>query len=248
MAYKKHSVSVIIPVHNEELSIGRVVADLKTLSCLTTKQPLVDEIIVCDNASTDRSAEEALAAGATVVSETTLGYGVACLKAMSELSRNKILAPDLVVFVDGDYSVKSSELPLLLDALIDGHDLVVGDRVPRLQEAAALSPHQRFGNYLASTLIRFIWGKSVNDLGPFRAMKYTSLMQLDMQDQRFGWTVEMQVKAIQAKMAYCELPVTTLRRIGKSKISGTVKGTIGAAIGIFGKIFTLYMAEEAYDF
>jgi len=206
MAYKKHSVSVIIPVHNEELSIGRVVADLKTLSCLTTKQPLVDEIIVCDNASTDRSAEEALAAGATVVSETTLGYGVACLKAMSELSRNKILAPDLVVFVDGDYSVKSSELPLLLD----------------------------------------IWGKSVNDLGPFRAMKYTSLMQLDMQDQRFGWTVEMQVKAIQAKMAYCELPVTTLRRIGKSKISGTVKGTIGAAIGIFGKIFTLYMAEEAF--
>lgn len=246
MAYKHHTVSVIIPVHNEGPSIGRVVMGLRQLSCPLTGEPLVDDIIVCNNASTDDSVDQAIAAGAHVFDEQKLGYGAACLKGISKLTRNESVPPNLIAFVDGDYSVKSSELPSLLDKLIEGYDVVVGNRVADLQEAAALSPHQRFGNYLASTLIRFIWGKSVNDLGPFRAINYSSLIRLNMQDQRFGWTVEMQVKAIQAKMSYCEVPVSTMRRIGLSKISGTVKGTVGAAIGIFGKIFRLYLDESVF--
>jgi len=246
MAYKNYSVSVIIPVHNEGPSIGQVVTDLRALSCPDNNEPLVDDIIVCNNASTDNSVEQAKSAGANVFNEEIMGYGAACLQGIKQLNRNKELKPNLVVFVDGDYSVKSSELPTLLDELISGHDLVVGNRVTDLQEHAALSPHQRFGNYLASSLIKLIWRQDVNDLGPFRAIKYSALMQLGMQDQRFGWTVEMQVKAIQAKMAYCEVPVTTLRRIGVSKISGTVKGTIGAAVGIFGKIFRLYLDEGQF--
>ena len=246
MAYKNYAVSVIIPVHNEGPSIARVVSGLRELSCPDHGGALVDDIIVCNNASTDNSVEQAMSAGANVFNEEILGYGAACLQGIKQLNRDKSLKPNLVVFVDGDYSVKSDELPLLLDQLIDGHDLVVGNRVSDLQEHAALSPHQRFGNYLASSLIQLIWKQSVNDLGPFRAMKYSSLLQLNMQDQRFGWTVEMQVKAIQAKMSYCEVPVSTLRRIGVSKISGTVKGTIGAAIGIFGKIFRLYVDQERF--
>jgi len=246
MAYRAHTVSIIIPVHNEGPSIGRVVMGLRQLSCPLTGDPLVDDIIVCNNASTDDSVDQAIAAGAHVFNEKKLGYGAACLKGISKLARNDQITPNLIAFVDGDYSVKSSELSLLLDKLIEGHDLVVGNRVSDLQETAALSPHQQFGNYLASRLIRFIWRQSVNDLGPFRAIKYSALTQLDMQDQRFGWTVEMQVKAIQAKMSYCEVPVSTMRRIGVSKISGTVKGTIGAAIGIFGKIFSLYMDESVF--
>jgi len=246
MAYKHHNVSVIIPVHNEGPSIGRVVMGLRQLSCPLTGDALVDDIIVCNNASTDDSVVQAVAAGAHVFDERKLGYGAACLKGISQLKRNPESKPNLVAFVDGDYSVKSSELPLLLDKLIEGYDLVVGNRVADLQERSALSVHQRFGNYLASTLIRLIWRQSVNDLGPFRAIHYSALTKLDMQDQRFGWTVEMQVKAIQAKMRYCEVPVSTMKRIGVSKISGTVKGTIGAATGIFGKIFNLYMQESVF--
>lgn len=246
MAYKKHIVSVIIPVHNEGPSIARVVVGLRHLKCPDSGHTLIDDIIVCNNASTDNSAEQAEAAGATVFNEKQLGYGAACLKGISKLSRNHELKPNLVVFVDGDHSVKASELPILLDELIAGNDLVVGNRVGHLQESSALSAHQQMGNYLASRLIRLIWNKPVNDLGPFRAINYTSLLQLDMQDKRFGWTVEMQVKTIQAQMAYCEVPVTTLRRIGVSKISGTVKGTVGAALGIFGKIFRLYLQESVF--
>jgi len=246
MAYKNHTVSVIIPAHNEELSISRVVSDLMRLRCSETNQMLLDDIIVCNNGSTDNTAEQAKLAGASVFDEGFLGYGAACLKGIKQLDREGQSKPDFVVFVDGDYSVKANELPLLLDKLIEGNDLVVGNRVTTMQERAALSIHQRFGNYLASYLIRRIWNKPVNDLGPFRAMQYHSLLQLDMQDKRFGWTVEMQVKAIQAGMSYAEIPVSTLRRIGQSKISGTVKGTIGAALGIFGKVFQLYREEATF--
>jgi len=228
MAYKENIVSVVIPVHNEGPSIAKVIASLKALRSPDNEQPLVDDIIVCNNGSTDDSVEQALSAGAFVIDEDRLGYGYACLGAMSQLNRAESIKPNLVVFVDGDHSVKASEIPSLLDAL------------------AALSIHQRAGNYLASSLIRFIWGQKVNDLGPFRAMKYNSLLQLDMQDKRFGWTVEMQVKAIQAKMKYKEIPVTTLKRIGVSKISGTVSGTVGAALGIFGKIGELYFKEATF--
>lgn len=246
MAYKENTVSVVIPVHNEGPSIAKVVTSLKALRDPDHGQPLIDDIIVCNNGSTDGSVEQALSAGAFVVDEERLGYGYACLGAMNKLNRSESIKPNLVVFADGDHSVKASEVPLLLDALIDGSDLVIGNRIASMQEQAALSIHQRAGNYLASSLIRFIWGQKVSDLGPFRAMRYSSLMQLDMQDKRFGWTVEMQVKAIQAKMKYKEIPVTTLKRIGVSKISGTVSGTVGAALGIFGKIGELYFKETAF--
>jgi len=246
MAYKKFTVSVIIPVHNEGPSIATVINSLTALRCPLNGEPLVDDIIVCNNGSSDNSVEQAQSAGAFVVDEPQMGYGYACLKAMSELTRSNKLNPNLVVFVDGDHSVKAQEIPLLLESLIGGNELVVGNRIAHLQEDSALSIHQRAGNFLASRLIRLIWGQEVNDLGPFRAIKYASLMQLDMQDKRFGWTVEMQVKAIQAKMKYAELPVSTLKRIGVSKISGTVRGTIGAAIGIFGKIGQLYLHETAF--
>ena len=246
MAYKENIVSVVIPVHNEGPSIAKVINSLMALRDAGHDQPLIDDIIVCNNGSTDDSVEQALSAGAFVIDEERLGYGYACLGAMSQLNRADCKKPNFVVFADGDHSVKASELPLLLDALIEGNDLVVGNRKASMQEQAALSIHQRAGNYLASSLIRLIWGQKVSDLGPFRAMKYSSLLQLDMQDKRFGWTVEMQVKAIQAKMNYKEVPVTTLKRIGVSKISGTVSGTIGAALGIFGKIGELYFKEAAF--
>ncbi len=246
MTYKKQTVSVVIPVHNEALSIVKVIDSLNALRCPDSRQPLVDDIIVCNNGSTDDSAEHAKNAGAYVVDESRLGYGYACLGAMKELARSGSLKPSLVVFVDGDHSVKATELPMMLDALINGSDLVVGNRITKLQEQEALSIHQQAGNFLASRLIRFIWGQNVSDLGPFRAMKYSALMQLDMQDKRFGWTVEMQVKAIQAKMNYKEVPVSTMKRIGVSKISGTVSGTIGAALGIFGKIGELYFKETSF--
>ena len=246
MSYKRNTVSVIIPVHNEGQSIAKVVSGLLELNCPYTQQALVDDVIVCNNGSTDNSVEQAQSAGAYVINESKLGYGYACLAGMSQLNRSDDLQPNLVVFVDGDHSVKASELPLLLEKLTNGDDLVIGNRVTCLQEKSALSIHQRAGNLLASRLIRLIWKQKINDLGPFRAIKYSSLIQLGMQDKRFGWTVEMQVKAIQAKMNYAEIPVTTMKRIGASKISGTVKGTIGAALGIFGKIGELYLKEAAF--
>jgi len=250
MTYKKKQVVVIIPAHNEEQCIAKVVQELAELNVDGSEKSIVDSIIVCDNGSTDQTAEQARQAGAHVVKELKLGYGAACLRAMQEISgftnTSSNLMADIVVFVDGDHSVLVSELPLLLDKLINGYDLVVGNRVPSLQESGALTPHQQFGNVLASALIRFIWKQPVTDLGPFRAITYKSLMQLGMQDQKFGWTVEMQVKAIQLGFRYSEVPVTSLKRIGVSKISGTIKGTIGAAHGIFGKVFNLLWHQTKF--
>lgn len=246
MSYKSHTIAAIIPAHNEEQSIAKVVTDLGNLLCPQTQQRLIDRIIVCDNASTDATAKKAQQAGAYVYHEFRKGYGFACLRGIDKLSAGNQTPPDLVVFVDGDDSADANDLPRLLDKLIQGNDLVVGARQTRLQEKNAISVHQQFGNWLASSLIRFIWGEQVSDLGPFRAMRYHSLKLIDMQDQRFGWTVEMQVKVIQAGMAYAEVPVVTRQRIGKSKISGTVRGTIGAATGIFGKIFTLFILQHQF--
>ena len=177
--------------------------------------------------------------------ESYLGYGAACLKGISKLSRSKQLEPSLVVFVDGDLSVDASELPLLLDELIKGNDLVVGNRAAGLQQKSALSIHQRFGNYLASTLIRKIWNQPVNDLGPFRAMKYHSLLQLNMQDKRFGWTVEMQYKAASRKLDCIDIDVPYRRRnAGVSKISGSIKGSIKAGYKILMTIFCLWCGDR----
>jgi len=247
MAYLNKRIAVIVPAHNEAPSITKVITELVALrSPDTASQPLVDELIVCDNASSDGTDVYAEQAGATVVKEFRLGYGFACLRGIDALNRHDVKKPDYVVFVDGDHSVDVQQISRLLDELIKGADLVVGNRTAELQEYNALSPHQRFGNRLASGLIGLIWKQPVNDLGPFRAIRFSTLMRLDMQDQRFGWTVEMQVKAIQAGLSYREVPVSTLRRVGVSKISGTVRGTIGAAVGIFGKIFELYLREPKF--
>jgi len=235
---------VVIPAHDEAPSIAKVVNELTDLE--SEGMPLVDEIIVCNNGSTDDTARLARDAGALVVNEFRLGYGYACRAALRALRYKLEIAPDYVIFVDGDGSVKSDEVFKLLEQLQSGYQLVVGSRENDKLESRALSPHQRFGNLVASRLIQVIWGERVTDLGPFRAMRYSSLLELDMQDKRFGWTVEMQVKAIQAGLRYAEVAVTTKRRIGVSKISGTVKGSIGAGVGIFGKIFTLYWQQAKF--
>ncbi len=247
MSFNNRSVTVIIPAHNEAPSIAQVVSELKELrSPDNHASPLIDDLIVCNNGSTDDTAELARQAGANVFDEFRLGYGFACLRGIEKMHRPGVETPDYVVFVDGDHSVKADEVVTLLESLAQGNDLVVGNRVSDQQEDEALSPHQLFGNKLASNLIQWIWKKPVADLGPFRAIRYRSLMKLNMHDQRFGWTVEMQVKAIQANMRYAEVPVSTLRRIGKSKISGTIRGTIGAAHGIFSKVFMLYLLQPRF--
>lgn len=247
MSYHHQTVAVIIPAFNESLSIAAVVSGLKALRAPQDKQlALVDNIVVCNNASTDDTAKLASEAGAAVFDEFRKGYGFACLRGIEGLQGLGSRAPDIVVFVDGDQSVAVDELVLLLDQIAAGNDLVVGSRVTHLQQSAALVPHQQIGNTIASALIRLLWRVPVSDLGPFRAISYRALRRLNMQDQRFGWTVEMQVKAIQAGMSYAEVPVSSLKRLGKSKISGTVRGTIGAAIGIFSTIFKLYFRESRF--
>lgn len=243
----KQHIAIIIPAYNEALSIAQVVQGLLSLreGCLRSPY-VIDDILVCDNASDDGTGELAEKAGATVVKEHRKGYGSACLAGLRYLANQSFNKPDVVVFIDGDYSVMVDELFDLLAAVDDGADLVVGARRADLQQRNALSVHQRFGTWLASSLITMIWQKKVTDLGPFRAIRYSALQRLKMQDTSFGWTAEMQVKVLQAGMRYQEVPVSTLARLGKSKISGTVKGTIGAALGIFGMIFSLYKQEAQF--
>ncbi len=244
MSFRNLNIAVVIPAHNEQSSVGRVVSDIVALE--HAGQALVDDIVVCDNLSSDDTANVAKKAGARVVKESVKGYGAACLAAINALAGPTRPAPDIVVFVDADHSADISELIELVERVANGSDLVVGSRNNILLQKGALSVHQRFGNALASALIRLIWKQEVTDLGPFRAMPYSRLIELDMQDKRFGWTVEMQVKTLQAGFRYSEVPVTTKARIGVSKISGTVTGTIGAAIGIFGKVFELYLHEREF--
>ena len=234
-------VFVIIPAFNEALNIKSVVTELLELQ--TGFASVVDRVIVCDNGSSDHTDVIAQNAGATVVYESTQGYGAACLRAISELDSLGAKNQDIIVFVDGDHSVKTSELPGLLSAYESNFGLVVGARTSNLIELGAMGPHQRAGNWMASKLINYFWGVCVSDLGPFRAISFEDLKKLDMQDRRFGWTTEMQVKAIQQKMRYTEVPVTTLKRNGVSKISGTLSGTIGAALGIFSTVFKLRFVE-----
>jgi len=221
-------VDVIIPVFNEAESIPRVLADLP--------RQRLRKILVVDNGSEDGSAGIAERAGAAVLHEPRRGYGSACLAGIAELARGETL-PEIVVFLDGDYSDHPEELPLLVQPIVDGEaDLVVGSRVLGRRERGALLPQARFGNWLASRMIRALYGLAVTDLGPFRAVRFRSLLALQMADPDFGWTAEMQVKAARARLRYREVPVSYRRRIGVSKITGTLSGTLRAGWKI---VFTI---------
>lgn len=222
-------IDVIIPAFNEENAVGNVVREIP--------QDLVRHIIVCNNGSLDRTREMALAAGAIVVDETEKGYGAACLKGMAYVKALSV-SPDIVVFLDADYSDYPAEMRQLVVPILDENcDLVIGSRALGTMEAGAMTPQQLFGNWLATRLIRFFFGYRFTDLGPFRAVRYTSLIAMKMTDRTYGWTVEMQVKAAKMKMKASEIPVAYRNRIGKSKISGTIKGTILAGQKILWTIF-----------
>jgi len=221
-------IALIIPAFNEEKSIGRVLSEVPQL---------VSEVIVVDNNSSDNTAAVAREAGATVLHEPQMGYGYACLKGINYLGQ-KSKTPDVVVFMDGDYSDYPEELPKVVGPILeDGMDLVIGSRRKELREEGSMTPQQVFGNWLATTLMRMLYGARFTDLGPFRAITYEALMGMEMEDKTYGWTVEMQLKALRQKLAYTEVPVRYKKRIGVSKVSGTVKGSIFAGVKILGWIF-----------
>jgi len=225
-------IDVIIPAYNEEESIGKVVVDIP--------KELVRDILVCNNASTDNTKSVATAAGAIVLDQPLKGYGNACLKGIEYLKTRPVNEkPDIVVFLDGDYSDHPEEMTLLVNALLEGNDMVIGSRALGDMEPGAMMPQQVFGNWLATNLIRLFYNYQFTDLGPFRAIRYDKLMEIDMQDRDFGWTVEMQVKAAKHKLKCIEIPVTYRCRIGVSKVSGTIKGTILAGHKILWTIFKL---------
>lgn len=219
-------VVVIIPAFNEEDSIGLVLGDIP--------RELVDSVIVVDNASSDATAEVAERCGAVVVFEPKRGYGRACL---AGIERASVLEPDVVVFLDADYSDYPQELGQLLDKVQAGYDLVIGSRMLGKAEPGALLPQARWGNRLAVCLIRHLFGVEYTDLGPFRAVKWSRLMRLKMTDQSFGWTVEMQIKAAKLGFRVTEVAVSYRARVGVSKITGTVSGTIKAGFKILYTIF-----------
>jgi len=221
-------IKVIIPAYNEQDSIGLVIKDIPES---------VQEVIVVSNASTDQTDDVAKKAGATVLRENIPGYGNACLKGMEYVANSKDKT-DIIVFLDGDYSDYPEQLPLLITPIIeDGCDMVIGARDKRFRESGSMTIPQIFGNWLATTLMRLFFRARFTDLGPFRAMKYSSLLKLEMEDKTYGWTVEMQLKVLKKKMKYTEIPVKYRNRIGVSKVSGTVKGAIFAGIKILSWIF-----------
>jgi glycosyltransferase involved in cell wall biosynthesis len=224
----KKIIDVIIPAFNEENSVGKVVREIP--------QGIVREVVVVNNASTDHTRHQAEQAGATVLDEPVPGYGRACLKGIDYLSK-KPLKPHIVVFLDADYSDFPEEITSVIEPLDSGVDLVIGSRALGERERGSMTPPQLFGNWLATFLIKLIYGVKFTDLGPFRAIKYDHLINLEMKDKTYGWTVEMQVKAAKKQLNTTEIPVSYRRRIGKSKVSGTVKGTIMAGYKILYTIF-----------
>lgn len=226
----KPLIHVIIPAFNEEQSIGKVVAEIPKMA---------SEIIVVDNNSDDKTSDVAKNAGATVLFEKRKGYGYACLKGMDYISRlDSAQRPEIVVFLDGDYSDYPSELTKIVAPIIEENiDFVVGARVKELRERGSMTVPQRFGNKLATSLMKLFFNSTFTDLGPFRAIKYEKLLTLEMEDKTYGWTVEMQLKALRKKFSYREIPVPYRNRIGVSKVSGTVKGAIFAGVKILCWIF-----------
>lgn len=220
-------VAVIIPARDEAAGLRHVLADLP--------RELVHEVIVVDNGSTDGTAEVARHAGACVVSEPTPGYGRACLAGLAAMDPTM----EIVAFLDADYSDDPRELSQLLEPLAKGRaDFVIGSRVQRA-ETGSLTLQQRLGNRLACTLMRWCFGVRYTDLGPFRAIRREALERLAMRDQAFGWTVEMQAKAARHRLRIEEVPVRYRRRIGRSKISGTLSGTVRAGAGILSTILNV---------
>ncbi|MCP1381930.1 glycosyltransferase family 2 protein [Runella salmonicolor] len=223
------NIIVIIPAYNEEEAIGKVIAEIP--------KEWVREIVVVDNRSTDQTAARAAEAGATVVPEPLPAYGRACLRGMAYVQSLK-LPPDIIVFVDGDHSDYPEQLPDLVKPILEqNYDMVIGSRALGKRESGSMTPQQVFGNWLATFLMRLLYGVSYTDLGPFRAIKWDKLLALDMQDTTYGWTVEMQLKAAKHRMKTTEVPVKYRKRIGFSKISGTLKGVILAGYKIITTIF-----------
>lgn len=222
------TIKVIIPAYNEQDSIGHVLNDIPSH---------VQEVIVVSNASTDRTEEVAANGGATVLVESNMGYGNACLKGMQHIAAQD-QKPDIVVFLDGDYSDYPEQLDDIVAPILEKDmDMVIGARDERFRENGSMTLPQIFGNWLATSLMRLFFKARFTDLGPFRAIKYSSLLALEMEDKTYGWTVEMQLKVLKKKMTYTEVPVKYRNRIGTSKVSGTVKGAIFAGIKILSWIF-----------
>jgi glycosyltransferase involved in cell wall biosynthesis len=220
-------IKVIIPAYNEEDAIANVIREIPDF---------VNEIIVISNNSTDNTIEVATNAGAKVLSENRRGYGFACLKGMDYIASQE-LKPDIVVFLDGDYSDYPEDLIALTEPIINENiDFVIGARVPEFRESGSMTPQQIFGNWLATFLMKLFFSSKFTDLGPFRAIKYDKLVALQMKDKTYGWTVEMQLKALKQKLIYIEIPVRYKNRIGVSKVSGTLKGSVMAGIKIIGWI------------
>lgn len=222
---------VIIPAYNEEDSIGKVIADIPTdFPC---------EIVVVDNGSTDRTAEVASQSGATTLREDRRGYGYACLKGI-DYAKSKLERPEIIVFLDGDYSDYPEEMRAIVRPIIeDDFDMVIGSRTSGSVEKGALLPQAVLGNALATTLIKWFYGARFTDLGPFRAIKLDRLIELQMTDTTYGWTVEMQVKAAKKGLKCTEVPVSYRKRIGASKITGTLSGSVKAGYKILWTIFKL---------
>lgn len=221
-------IDVIIPAFNEEKSIPKVIAEIPGI---------VRNIVVANNNSTDQTGNAAHTAGAVVVFEPQKGYGKACLTAMDWIKMQEV-QPDIVVFLDGDYSDYPQEMLLLIQPILDGKaDMVIGSRALGQREAGSMTLPQVFGNWLATTMMKYIQGAKYSDLGPFRAIDWQKLIELNMIDQDYGWTIEMQIKAHKVGLRYTEVPVNYRKRIGISKVSGTVKGVFGAGYKI---IFTIF--------
>jgi glycosyltransferase involved in cell wall biosynthesis len=220
-------IAVIIPAFNEAPSIAKVVHAIPLEMNAT--------VIVVNNGSTDNTAEEAAQAGAIVLDESKKGYGWACLKGI-EYAEND--GAEIMVFMDGDFSDFPNEMSHLIDPITAGKmDFVLGSRVLGNRERGSLTPQQVFGNWLATRLIRIFYGVRFSDLGPFRAIRTDALKTLKMSDKTYGWTIEMQIKAAKNKLRFCEIPVSYRKRIGVSKVSGTLKGTVLAGIKITWAVF-----------
>lgn len=221
-------VDVIIPAFNEQNSIGSVINAIP--------KDLVRDVIVVDNNSSDETSINAKNAGATVLKESNQGYGFACLKGI-DFAKNKQQQPDVIVFLDADYSDFPEEISLLLNKIWKGADMVIGNRVKHKRTKGSMMPQQIFGNWLACWLMKILYGYRYHDLGPFRAIKFNKLINIKMKDQTYGWTVEMQLKALKHKFNIEQVDVSYRKRIGKSKVSGTIKGSILAGYKIITTIF-----------